>query len=383
MASRMTRLTHGSTVALLALLTAGSCGSGAMDRQVAAALAAAQRQDQQRGTRFAAEAIAAPAWLVGGPVAASDRDFRPAARRLAVQPQRWLAAADGAASTGGIFLVTGPNGRSVRVECDAAHFAAVDPVGLVDLFGSVAVDVAVHPLEPSVEVGTRSSTGVAAAMPNATEGSTIVLTVRLVAPDRTGALPGTVDLSTDLEVSVFGVDRASRGVATLVARTSAYDAGDAQSGSVVVAVHERTAVGPNDGGAPFVEIRVARDAADRAGEIARCIAFGCAGLLADPRAGDLGRYLLALDATYEFVAGESAAQEEATSGAATVQSAASWLASGRAALAGSGGNELEAWHREVRAELRRVCLGLAHDDAVLDAPFAAPVSRASNDDGEP
>jgi hypothetical protein len=380
MASRTTRRTQDVALALVAVLFASACGSNAMDRQVAAAIAAAKLEDQQRGTRFAAEAIAAPAWLLGGPVAANDRDFREAARRLAVEPKRWLVPVDGSASASsrtddGAFLVTGPQGRTVRVECDGSDRSAVDAVGLADLLRSVAVNVTVSgaasesvddskPAAAAQESSAAARAGSGSSTGEAAFAERPIATVRLVAVDQ----PQDGLEAVDLEIAVLGASDAAQGVALLVARICAFDAIDARPGTLVVAAREVAAATLGAAGAPVVEVRYGRRAADAALEVspdapgeaatdpaleaARSIAFGCAALLADPRAGDLGRYLLSLDATYQSM-GAPAASE------------------------GGSSARLETWHREVRAELRRTCLGLERDDAVLDAPFAAPTSPSS------
>ncbi|QDU85528.1 hypothetical protein Pla163_26600 [Planctomycetes bacterium Pla163] len=374
MASRTSRHTQGVALASVVLLSATACGSNAMDRQVAAAIAAAKLEDQQRGTRFAAEAIAAPVWLLGGPVAAGDRDFREAARRLAVEPQLWLAPTNGSASSSsttddGTFLVTGPRGRTVRVECDGSELGSVDAVGLAASLRAGAVNVAVSEVasEPVDAGSERAATALGSNTP-AASGSAAgeaayangpCATVRIVAVDQ----PQDGLEAVDLEIAVLGASDAAQGVALLVARICAFDAIDARPGTLVVAVREEAAGTVGTGGAPVVEVRYPRRSADVAPEAllevagetaiddqheAACsIAFGCAALLADPRAGDLGRYLLSLDATYQSMGGAAASE-------------------------GSRSARLEAWHREVRAELRRICLGLERDDAVLDAPVAAP-----------
>lgn|GEM_PF-3874234 len=332
-----------------AALATGGCRSP-FDAQVDAALEAARLQAQQRDTLHAAQVLAAPPWLDAAPVGVDDAASRDPARILAERAPRWRRATD--ALEGSVVEDSTTDGdaagdRMDDAADDAADDGAVDataPVRALRLVGpppggsaagGSAVDVAL--------VGSADAAALNAVLHDGAASVQVIEAAAVGASDaplRVEVVRETAALPTDLVVEVHARAVPRLAVLGIVVRTAAYDAVAARSGAAVVTVLEHLLEDPD--ATERVVVRVGSDATPQVGELGDCIALGAAALAADPSAGELGRYLVALDGAYQ--------ERDAPNGIER------------------GGLAAEAWHLAARRELRRFCLGLASDDAPLEAP---------------
>jgi hypothetical protein len=307
-----------------ALALAAGCRS-AFDVQVESAIARARAEDEHARARYAAERLAEPAWWQGPPIAVPTETSRVFAAGLVGRALRGgadVAAAnvavseavsDGEAAPVAVDVV-GPRGR-VRVTVHGGEGLARARVAelLVDAGASVALE--------------------AVSTPSARAPTDAPIATVVVAPPRAGAA---------LVLALRSRDDVERTWLAIVAACALFDAATAVGAGAPLAVLLPATALP---AAPACgEILVEAGPADA--ELALAVAFGTAAALADARATELERYLIALDGEYQM---------------RTLGQAHDELAPLRVDPA--------EWHRAVRAALRRACLGLAGDEPGLDAPL--------------
>lgn len=300
------------------------CASRA-DRQVDALLGAAREGRERPDPAFTARVLARPAWLDAAPVGVDDWHSRDPARALAREAETWRGAKEPADSD----LVV-----AVEMRADLEELSRTVRVRGVRVSDVVALEVVLRAAGCALQASEERS---------GAEPEPPVLDVRVSASE--------APLAGDVEVVVRAEHAGWLAALGIVARTAAWDAGDARSGTAVVAVREE--LDPTAATAGAIEVRVAAGALPQTREVAECIALGAAAMLAEPRAGDLGRYLYALDGAYQVGAEASGVDR--------------------------GGLDPQRWHREARRALRRLCLHLEADDVALEPPVPLPAANASDD----
>ncbi|MEZ5979429.1 MAG: hypothetical protein R3F34_14585 [Planctomycetota bacterium] len=307
-----------AVLALAATLVAG-CSANPIDAQMARALAEARKKDEADATRYAARAVAAPAWLVGPPTA--------------VAPGSWRWGSVELAAGGSTCVdVVGPRGRRVRLRLpdDLVGLDAPDASGAL---ASLGFEVEIVAVDPTAD--------------EATSGPPIVVDLSRARSEDALAL----------EVAVEGALEVDASVVAIVAREIVYDLGsERRAVDGDEDANDAEGDGAEDGAdagwtcafaplrrveGPVTRVELRARSTDIDG--ARRAAIVLAAVLADPRAADLGRHLVTLDAEYR-----SRVADESTAGSLAPRE----------------------WHRRVRERLRAMCLELGPEAPRLEAPRA-------------
>jgi len=290
------------------------------DAQVDMAIARARAEDEHARARYAAERLAEPAWWQGPPIAVPTETSRVFAAGLVGQ------------------ALCEPTDSAAPREATSTGVATPDAVDVVDVVGPRGrVRVAVHggaalwSARVAELLGAAGAAVTLAAAPDVPVGAELATVV--VAPPHEGA---------ELILAVHTRDDVERARLAIVAACALYDASSALGeGAPLAVLHPAHTARTAPSGSELVVEASASDA-----DLALAVAFGTAAALADARATELERYLIALDGEYQ----------------------ARTLGQAQDELAPLRGDPAE-WHRDVRAALRRACLGLAGDEPGLDAPL--------------
>ncbi len=301
-----------------AALALASCQS-TLDAQVEGAIARARADESHRATTAQAEELARPAWWHGAPIAVPSATSRTFGAWCVHTPA--LASRLGAPQ---ILIVSGPRG-AVRLELERGAFTAADELAAwlsaADTSARVQAEAGDGALLAVVRVGAPASDGaylVASGGTSSVAASAGAVVARCVWLDAANAA--------DVADGASDASAASAG-----ARRSTFELALAGDDPLSRAASSAILVCP-------------RDTSPEAHDFAARAAFAFAMALADARASELDRHLVALD-------GEYSARLVGEDGARAVPA-----------------ENLAWWHRDVRARLRTLALGGQAANIALEPP---------------
>lgn len=301
-------------------LALASC-QNTLDAQVEGAIARARADEAHRATTTQAEEVARPAWWHGAPIAVPSATSRTIGA--------WCVHTPALVSTLGapqVLIVSGPRG-AVRLELERGAFAAMDELAAwlsaADTSARVQAEAGEGALLAVVRIGAPASDG---AYLLASGGTSSVAATAAAVVARCVWL----DAALAAQTAAAGAD-SDVGDEPVGARRSTFELALASDDPLAREASSAVLVRP-------------RDASPEAHDFAARAGFALALALADARASELDRHIVALDGEYSArLVGEVFA---------------------RAVSADS----LAWWHRDVRARLRALALGSQAASIALEPP---------------